>query len=90
MKKKNLARRALEKMGIGKRSKSTSQPATPTMMSETTASHGAYQAPHSSVTLERKMKRRHLSNFARQCADYIKQMLAKRKEARAQRQLRSL
>jgi hypothetical protein len=78
MKKKN---RALEKMGIGKRA-NTATPATAEPM---LAQSATYQAPHSSTNLERKMKRRHVSNFARQCAEYIQQVLAKRKEAKAAR-----
>jgi hypothetical protein len=81
MKKKNIARRALEKMGIGKRA-NTATPATAEPM---LAQSATYQAPHSSTNLERKMKRRHVSNFARQCAEYIQQVLAKRKEAKAAR-----
>jgi hypothetical protein len=79
MKKKNIARRALEKMGIGKRANATAT-AEPTLSQSAT-----YQAPHASTNLERKMKRRHVSNFARQCAEYIQQVLAKRKEAKAAR-----
>lgn len=70
MKKSNIAQRALAKIGIGKRHV------------ETTTS---YQPPHASPKLDRKLKRRHLSNFARQCAAYISEVLAKRKAAKAAR-----
>lgn len=84
MKKKNIARRALDKMGFGKQNKNiqatVATPAEP-MLSQS----AVYQAPHGSTNLARKMKRRHVSNFARQCAEYIQQVLAKRKEARASR-----
>ena len=81
MKKKNIARRALEKMGIGKRNKQEAPVAAEPMLSQSTV----YQAPHASTNLDRKLKRRHVSNFARQCAEYIQQVLAKRKQARAAR-----
>jgi hypothetical protein len=82
MKKKNIARRALEKMGIGKRKEQAAAPvAAEPMLSQSTV----YQAPHASTNLDRKLKRRHVSNFARQCAEYIQQVLAKRKQARAAR-----
>jgi hypothetical protein len=89
MKKKNIARRALEKMGIGKRSKKNEAASSPMMQStEPQLAPGAvYQAPHATTNLDRKLKRRHVSNFARQCAEYIQQVLAKRKQARAARQL---
>ncbi len=87
MKKKNIARRALDKMGFGKGNKqkastvAVAKAASEPMLSES----AVYQAPHASTNLARKMKRRHVSNFARQCAEYISQVLAKRKEARASR-----
>lgn len=81
MKKKNIARRALEKMGIGKRSKNAPAAVAEPMLSQS----ATYQAPHASTNLDRKMKRRHVSNFARQCAEYIQQVQAKRKEAKAAR-----
>jgi hypothetical protein len=82
MKKKNIARRALDKMGFGKRNKQNAATvAAEPMLSQSSV----YQAPHASNNLDRKMKRRHVSNFARQCAEYIQQVLAKRKEARAAR-----
>ena len=83
MKKKNIARRALDKMGFGKRSKN--QASTPQAAEPMLTQSAVYQAPHASNNLDRKMKRRHVSNFARQCAEYIQQVLAKRKEARAAR-----
>jgi hypothetical protein len=88
MKKKNIARRALDKMGFGKRNKQNAATvaAAATAAAEPMLSQSAvYQAPHASNNLDRKMKRRHISNFARQAAEYISQVLAKRKEARAAR-----
>jgi hypothetical protein len=86
MKKKNIARRALDKMGFGKRNKNNASTVAPANAAEPMlAQSTVYQAPHASTNLDRKMKRRHVSNFARQCAEYIQQVIAKRKESRAAR-----
>jgi hypothetical protein len=85
MKKKNIARRALDKMGFGKRNKNNASTVAPMAAEPMLSQSAVYQAPHASNNLDRKMKRRHVSNFARQCAEYIQQVLAKRKEARAAR-----
>jgi hypothetical protein len=85
MKKKNIARRALDKMGFGKRNKQNAATVATAAAEPMLSQSAVYQAPHASNNLDRKMKRRHVSNFARQCAEYIQQVLAKRKEARAAR-----
>lgn len=83
MKKKNIARRALDKMGFGKRTNTEASTTNFKTGAETLQKSATYQPPHATTNLDRKMKRRHVSAFARQCAEYIQQMLAKRREAKA-------